>query len=121
MVQTRVGITALGNAQGGCARSRYAVHVIAINMNNKDVVLHSNQAYKSLNEAGIEALFDDRANVSPGFKFKDADLLGMPIQVIVGEKGLKNEQVEIKVRRTKERSMIPIGELIPTVKKLLSA
>ena len=98
----------------------YLAHVIAINMNNKDVVLHSNQAYKSLNESGIDALFDDRANVSPGFKFKDADLLGMPIQVIVGEKGLKNGQVEVKVRRTKERSMVPIAELIPAVKKLLS-
>ncbi|MCX6135662.1 MAG: proline--tRNA ligase [Ignavibacteriales bacterium] len=98
----------------------YLVHVIAINMNNEDVVLHSNQAYKSLNEAGLDALFDDRTNVSPGFKFKDADLLGMPIQVIVGDKGLKNGQYEVKVRRTKERSMVPIADLIPTVKKLLS-
>jgi prolyl-tRNA synthetase len=98
----------------------YLVHVIAINMNNKEVVLHSNQVYKSLNEAGVDALFDDRANVSPGFKFKDADLLGMPIQVIVGEKGLKNGQVEVKVRRTKDRTMVPFADLVPAVKKLLS-
>ncbi len=98
----------------------YLVHVIAINMNNKEIVLTSNQVYKSLNESGIEAIFDDRANVSPGFKFKDADLLGMPIQVIVGEKGLKNNQIEVKARRTRERSMVPIDDLIPTVKKLLS-
>jgi prolyl-tRNA synthetase len=99
----------------------YLAHVIAINMNNKDIVLTSNQVYKALNEAGIETLFDDRANVSPGFKFKDADLLGMPVQVIIGEKGLKNNQVEVKVRRTKERTMVPIDDLIPAVKKLLSA
>lgn len=98
----------------------FLVHIIAINMNNKDVVLHSNQAYKSLTEAGVDALFDDRANVSPGFKFKDADLLGMPIQVIVGEKGLKNGQVEVKVRRTKERTMVPIAELIPAITKMLA-
>ncbi len=98
----------------------FLVHVIAINMNNKDVVLHSNQAYKSLTDAGLETLFDDRANVSPGFKFKDADLLGMPVQVIVGEKGLKNDQVEIKIRRTRERTMVPIADLVPTVKKFLS-
>jgi len=102
------------------ALAPYLVHVIAINMNNKDVVLHSNQAYKSLTDAGLEVIFDDRASVSPGFKFKDADLLGMPIQVIVGEKGLKNNQVEVKVRRTKERSLVPIADLVPTVKKLLS-
>ncbi len=98
----------------------FLVHVIAINMNNKDVVLHSNQAYKSLTDAGLETLFDDRANVSPGFKFKDADLLGMPVQVIVGEKGLKNDQVEIKIRRTRERTMVTIADLVPTVKKFLS-
>jgi prolyl-tRNA synthetase len=97
----------------------FLVHVIAINMNSKEVVLHSNHAYKSLVEAGLDPIFDDRANVSPGFKFKDADLLGMPIQVIVGEKGLKNGQIEVKVRRTKERSMVPIPELVPTVKKLV--
>ena len=102
------------------ALAPYLVHVIAINMNNKDIVLTSNQVYKSLNEAGFETLFDDRANVSPGFKFKDADLLGMPVQVIVGEKGLKNNQIEVKVRRTRERTMVPIDDLIPTVKKLLS-
>jgi prolyl-tRNA synthetase len=98
----------------------YLVHVIAINMNNKDIVSTANQVYKSLNEVGLDTLFDDRANVSPGFKFKDADLLGMPIQVIVGEKGLKNNQIEVKVRRTRERTMVPIDDLIPTVKKLLS-
>ena len=98
----------------------YLAHVIAINMNNKDIVLTSNRVYRALNEAGIDALFDDRANVSPGFKFKDADLLGMPLQVIIGEKGLKNNQVEVKVRRTKERTMVPIDDLIPAVKKLLS-
>jgi len=102
------------------ALAPYLVHVIAINMNNKDIVLTSNQVYKSLNEAGFETLFDDRANVSPGFKFKDADLLGMPIQIIVGEKGLKNNQIEVKVRRTRERTMVPINDLISTVKKLLS-
>jgi prolyl-tRNA synthetase len=98
----------------------YLAHVIAINMNNKDIVLTSNQVYRALNDAGIESVFDDRANVSPGFKFKDADLLGMPVQVIIGEKGLKNNQVEIKVRRTRERSMVPTADLIPAIKKILS-
>jgi prolyl-tRNA synthetase len=97
------------------------VHLIGINMSNNDIVQSSNEMYRLLNEEGIETLFDDRANVSPGFKFKDADLLGMPIQVIVGEKGLKNNQVEIKVRRTGERSMIARGELLPTIKAMLSA
>ena len=102
------------------ALAPYLVHLIAINMNNKEIETSANQMYQSLNEAGFETLFDDRGNVSPGFKFKDADLLGMPVHVIVGEKGLKNNQVEIKLRRTGVRTMVPVNDLIPTVKKLLA-
>ena len=96
------------------------VHLTAINMNNKDIVATADKLYESLIGAGVDVLFDDRGNVSPGFKFKDADLLGMPVHVIVGEKGLKNNQVEVKVRRTGERTMVPMGELISAVKKLLA-
>jgi prolyl-tRNA synthetase len=102
------------------ALAPYLVHLIAINMSNKDIVLASNEIYRLLNEAGIEALFDERANVSPGFKFKDADLLGMPVQVIVGEKGLKNNQVEIKNRHTGERTMVAREDLLATLKAMLS-
>ncbi|MGH2569326.1 MAG: proline--tRNA ligase [Bacteroidota bacterium] len=103
------------------ALAPYHVHIIAVSMNSKDTVLVANQVYRALTEAGIETLFDDRANVSPGFKFKDADLLGMPFQVIVGEKGLKNKQVEVKPRATGKRMMVAIEEVVATVKKLLSA
>lgn len=102
------------------ALAPYAVHVIAISMNNKDIVLTSNQVYQKLTEAGIETLFDDRPNVTPGFKFKDADLLGMPLQVIVGEKGLKNHQIEIKKRKTGERIMVGIDEALSKIKQLLA-
>ncbi|MEK6565254.1 MAG: proline--tRNA ligase [Bacteroidota bacterium] len=102
------------------ALAPYAVHVIAISMNNKDIVLTSNQVYQKLTEAGIETLFDDRPNVTPGFKFKDADLLGMPLQVIVGEKGLKNHQIEIKKRKTDERIMVGIDDALTKIKQLLA-
>jgi prolyl-tRNA synthetase len=102
------------------ALAPYLVHLIAINMSNKDIVLTSNQIYRELNEAGIETLFDERSNVSPGFKFKDADLLGMPVQVIVGEKGLKNNQVEIKARKSGERTMVAREKLLSELKSMLS-
>ena len=89
-------------------------------MNNKDIVLHANQIYRHLHEAGLEVLLDDRSSVSPGFKFKDADLLGMPVQVIVGEKGLKNNQLEIKVRKTGERTMVALDGVVGHVKELLA-
>ena len=89
-------------------------------MNSKDVETASNQIYDRMIDAQIEVLFDDRANMSPGFKFKDADLLGMPFHVIVGDKGLKNGQVEIKRRRTGERIMVKLEDAISEVQKLLA-
>lgn len=103
------------------ALAPYQVHLIAINMSNKEIVVAADEIYQLLNDAGIETIIDDRANVSPGFKFKDADLLGMPIQVIVGDKGLKNQQVEIKVRRTGERSMVARESILSTLQTMLSA
>jgi prolyl-tRNA synthetase len=97
----------------------FDVHVIAVNMSNADIVLHADQYYRQLQQAGLDVLLDDRANVSPGFKFKDADLLGMPVQVIVGDKGLKNGQIEIKVRKTGERSMVPLDGVLNNVQDLL--
>ena len=102
------------------ALAPFDVHVVAVNMNNKDIVLHANQIYRHLHEAGLEVLLDDRSSVSPGFKFKDADLLGMPVQVIVGEKGLKNNQLEIKVRKTGERIMVALDGVVGHVKELLA-
>ncbi|MGQ9799525.1 MAG: His/Gly/Thr/Pro-type tRNA ligase C-terminal domain-containing protein, partial [Ignavibacterium sp.] len=63
-------------------------------------------------------LYDDR-DASPGFKFNDADLLGMPIQVVIGEKKLKENKAEIKIRKTNERFEVELHELITKVKELL--
>jgi prolyl-tRNA synthetase len=71
-------------------------------------------------DASIEVLFDDRANITPGFKFKDADLLGMPLQVIVGDKSLKSGQIEIKRRRTGERIMIKREGAVTEIQKMLA-
>ena len=65
-------------------------------------------------------LFDDRKDTSPGFKFKDADLLGMPYQVIVGEKNLANGKLEIKERRTGDRILVEVAGVIDKVQSLLA-
>ena len=102
------------------ALAPFSVHVITASMNNKDAVLVSNQLYRALTEAGVETIFDDRPSVTAGFKFKDADLMGMPFQLIVGEKGLREKKVEIKRRSTGERLLVPVDDAVPTIKKLLS-
>jgi prolyl-tRNA synthetase len=97
----------------------YQIHLIAVNTNSIDVVSTSNSLYDSLVKSGIEVLFDDRANISPGFKFKDADLLGMPLQIIVGDKSLKNDQIEIKMRRTGKRTLVALNEAVLEIKQML--
>ena len=103
------------------ALAPYDVHVIAASMNNKQAVLVSNQLYKGLTERGIETLFDDRPNVTAGFKFKDADLIGIPIQVVVGERGLKDNKVEVKKRRSGERTFVAVEDAVESLKKLLES
>ncbi len=98
----------------------YHVHLISVSTKNKDVVEMAEHLYKEMSGAGIEVLYDDRTSTSPGFKFKDADLLGMPYQVIVGEKNLANNKVEIKVRATGERVLVPPDGLINRLKEYLA-
>jgi prolyl-tRNA synthetase len=102
------------------ALAPYQIHLIAVNMNSKDVAEVSEKMYGELTKAGIDVLLDDRTNITPGFKFKDADLLGMPFQVIVGDKGLKNGQIEIKRRKTGERIMVKLEDASAEIIKLLA-
>jgi len=67
--------------------------------------------YRDLQAAGVSVLFDDR-EASPGVKFADADLLGMPVQITVGAKGLARGVAERKVRRTGERDELPIDGVV---------
>jgi prolyl-tRNA synthetase len=68
--------------------------------------------YGSLREAGFAVAFDDR-DVSAGVKFKDADLIGIPIRVAVGSRGLAQGNVEVKRRGSMERVDVSLSELIP--------
>jgi prolyl-tRNA synthetase len=94
----------------------FHVHLIGLNMRKKEVAEASEKIYSDLSSSGIEALFDDRPDAQAGFKFNDADLLGMPLQVIVGEKKLKENKVEIKVRKTGKREDANLNEIVEKIK-----
>ncbi len=98
----------------------FDIHLIGLNMKNDTVRTAAEEIYILQQGEGYEVLFDDRDAVSAGFKFNDADLLGIPVQVIVGEKNLINGNVEIKVRQTSEREIIDRNLLGSRIKKLLS-
>jgi prolyl-tRNA synthetase len=97
----------------------FQVHLIGLNMKNQNVIEASEKIYNELKKSGYEVLFDDRMDASAGFKFNDADLLGMPVQVIVGEKNLKENSVEIKIRKTGERNKVQIDKLQDEINNLL--
>ena len=74
-----------------------------------------------LEAAGVDVLVDDRAD-RPGVKFKDADLIGFPVRVVVGAKGLANGGVEVK-RRDQDKSqmkIVPVADAVATIRELLA-
>ncbi|MBN2452916.1 MAG: proline--tRNA ligase [Candidatus Omnitrophica bacterium] len=77
----------------------YQAIIVALNMDDKKVKEVSEDVYDRLSAAGMDVLFDDR-NAPAGVKFKDADLIGIPIKIIVGAKNAKKNIVEVKDRKT---------------------
>jgi prolyl-tRNA synthetase len=76
--------------------------------------------YSSMQEAGIEVLFDDRAE-SPGVKFNDADLIGIPIRLTVGERALRQGGIELKRRDQADRRQVPVEEAVAQVLQEIDA
>ena len=98
----------------------FHVHLTGVKMESDIVREHAERFEGELEAAGLEVLFDDRTGVSPGFKFKDADLLGMPLNVIVGEKHLADGNIEIKIRATGERRIVPVADVVSTCTALIA-
>jgi len=85
-----------------------------------EVKAAADQLYEQLNAAGIDTLLDDR-DARPGFKFADADLIGFPVRVTVGDRGLKDGKVEVKLRTAAEPEMVDLAGVIDRVRALLAA
>ncbi len=95
----------------------FDVEILPLNMKDSMTVEIAGKLYNDLKEKGIEVLMDDR-DERAGVKFKDADLIGIPTQIILGEKNLKEGLVEIKDRRTKEAKKVKVEEVVERVKIL---
>ncbi|MFT4081969.1 MAG: proline--tRNA ligase [Nocardioides sp.] len=88
----------------------YDVHVVATGK-DEAVFTTADRLVAELADAGVEVLYDDRAKVSPGVKFKDAELIGVPTILTVG-RGLVEGTVEVRDRRTGERTEVPVTEVV---------
>lgn len=92
--------------------------VIPVKMDDEEVREKAEEVYTLLKEKGIETVIDDR-DKSAGIKFKDADLVGFPYQVIIGKRSLSEGKVEIKRRASKKAELVEEGNFLEKIKKEL--
>ncbi len=89
----------------------YEVVVIPLNVEDPEVKELSEKVYRELQAAGVDVLLDDR-DQRPGFKFKDADLIGFPLRVVIGGTGLKEGNVEVKWRSQAAADKVPVANAV---------
>ena len=96
----------------------YQVHLCAVRADNVEVKELADKIYNELENAGVEVIYDDRL-VSAGIMFSDADLLGVPVRVVVSPRNLKQGVVEIVARDKSFSESAPIENAIDSIKKYL--
>lgn len=97
----------------------FQVHLCVLDPKDAALMEAADNFYNKMNAQNIDVLMDDR-DERPGVKFKDADLLGMPVRVVIGRKGLDNNQLEVVNRKTKEVVKVSLDELDNAVKGVLN-
>ena len=93
--------------------------ILPVNFSDDTVRSAAKKIYETLWGLGVETLLDDRSD-RLGAKFKDAELLGIPIQIVVGLKNLSEGKIEIKLRKTGESLLVSFPEEISNISKILS-
>jgi prolyl-tRNA synthetase len=79
--------------------------------NDAEVVTLAEKAYEELSARGVDVLLDDR-DERPGVKFNDADLLGIPVRLVIGARSLAEDKVELSLRRDGEKRMVPAAKAV---------
>jgi prolyl-tRNA synthetase len=93
----------------------FTLHLLALG-EDEEVLKEANKVYEKLTEKNIEVLFDDRASLSAGEKFADADLLGIPFRAVVSARSLKENGIELKKRIEEKGKIVSEEELITILK-----
>lgn len=92
----------------------YQVLLTVLHPDNEEVMAVADRYYEGLQEAGIDVVMDDR-DAGIGAKFKDADLIGIPLRITLGNRGIKNGEVEMKWRDEQDRSTAPIDDALTVI------
>lgn len=96
----------------------YQAIILGLDMSNDEIASLSEEVYNLLSDNGIEVLYDDR-DYRPGFKFKDADLVGIPIKIVIGKRTIKQGKIEIELRGSGEQLKVEKEELVSTIKNII--
>jgi len=100
--------------------SPFEVSVLPLNMSVESVKKAGFEIYETLKAMGIDVIIDDREDRA-GVKFNDSDLIGYPLQVIIGEKSLKEDMIEIKVRKSKVSEKVKLADAPSKIQNLLDS
>lgn len=95
----------------------YLVELIPISMESPEQVETAEKIYNMLRDNNIEVLYDDRPERA-GVKFNDADLVGLPVRITIGDKSLKQGKVELKARSEKDMELVAVDDIVEAVRKL---
>jgi len=98
----------------------FQVHLVSIAIDNEEIRQKSLELYNNLRAAGIEVMLDDR-DERPGVKFKDADLIGVPLRLTMGQKSLDAGGVEFKRRDEDDRDIVPLADVVSTMQTEIKA
>ncbi len=90
----------------------FSIALLNLDVENEEVNAKAEEIYKALTDKGIDVLYDDRKERA-GIKFKDNDLIGIPVQIVIGSKGLAKNSIEVKNRKTNEKSALEASNFMP--------
>ena len=96
----------------------FDVYLMHVPGKTLDTLPAAEELYRTLRESGLSVLFDDR-NDRAGVKFNDADLIGCPVRITVGERGLQNGMVELRSRTAAETQSVVLAEVLAEIQKIL--
>jgi len=123
----------IGRTVAACIEQNYDTHgiiwpvplapfhliITPVNVNEKNVFDAAEKIYQEMLSAGIEVILDDR-DERAGVKFNDADLIGIPLRITVGQKNLAQGNVELRVRKTGENKLYPLNGIVKAVKTFVN-
>ena len=98
----------------------YQAHLVGLNISTEEVAEAADKLYQELVDAGIEVLYDDREDAAAGVKFNDADLLGIPVRLVVSPRNLKAGVVEVKGRTDSEAGSVSLDGVVAEVRSRLA-